>query len=71
MKSVLGLELAAAVALLEKEGYTVITMEVSSKKGVPGNERRVVRERALPEEPEQPKRICLTYAVFQTDVSQS
>lgn len=71
MSGVLGLELSTAVALLEKEGYTVVTVEVSSKKGVAGNERRVVRERVLPAEPGQPKRICLTYAVFQTDVGQS
>ncbi len=71
MSSVLGLELLAAVALLEQEGYTVVTTEVSSKKGVAGNERRVIRERSLPDEPGQPKRICLTYAVFSTDVSQS
>ncbi|HWR22766.1 MAG TPA: hypothetical protein VN366_04740 [Feifaniaceae bacterium] len=70
MISVLGLELSAAKALLEKEGYAVVTAEVSSKKGVPGNERRVVRERKLPEEPGQPGRICLTYAVFRTDVGQ-
>ncbi len=71
MKSVLGLELSAAVAILESEGYAVTVMEVSSKKGVSGNERRVIRERTLDVEPGLPKRICLTYAVFQTDVIQS
>ena len=71
MSSVLGLELSCAMALLESEGYTVDTLEISSKKGVAGNESRVLRERALPLEPSQPKRICLTYAVFSTDVSQS
>ena len=71
MISVLGLPLSEAVALLEAEGYAVETVEVSSKKGVQGNERRIVRQKELPVLPGGPKRICLTYAVFLTDVGQS
>lgn len=71
MINVLGLALSQAVSLLEAEGYAVETVEVSSKKGVQGNERRVVRQQALPVLSGGPKRICLTYAVFLTDVGQS
>ena len=71
MISVLGLPFSEAVALLEAEGYAVETVEVSSKKGVQGNERRIVRQKELPVLPGGPKRICLTYAVFLTDVGQS
>lgn len=63
--SVLGFELSAAVLQLEREGYLVITQEVRSKKGMPGNERRVVRETPINE-----KTVCLTYALFQTQILQ-
>ena len=45
MRNVEGLELSLAVAALESEGMAVKTVEVSSRKGVNGNERRVVRAR--------------------------
>ena len=62
MSDVLGYELAAAVAILEREGFSVETEEARSRKGMPGNERRVIRQRVIDDE----KRVCLTYAVFQT-----
>lgn len=43
MRSVEGLELSVAVSELEKRDIMVETLEVSSRKGVDGNERRVVR----------------------------
>ena len=70
MTDVLGLELSHAVDVLERAGYEVQTQEVRSRKGVPGNERRVVRARALPEDSGGRPRICLTYAVFCTQVAQ-
>lgn len=59
--SVLGFELEHARTLLEAAGYTVTVQEVRSRKGLEGNERRVVRQRFLGEE-----RVDLTYAVFKT-----
>ncbi len=63
MTDVLGLELARAKDLLAREGYEVAAAQVSSKKGIAGNEARVVRVRRTGE-------LCveLTYAVFKTDV---
>lgn len=43
MRNVEGLELSVAVSELEKRGIRAQTLEVSSRKGVDGNERRVVR----------------------------
>lgn len=67
--SVLGLELSRAVRRLTEEGYEVETLEVRSRKGVLGNERRVIREQALPAAGGRP-RVCLTYAVFSTAVEE-
>lgn len=61
----MGFELSAAVLQLEREGYLVIAQEVRSKKGMSGNERRVVREKQIDE-----KTVCLTYALFQTQIPQ-
>ncbi|MDL2258526.1 hypothetical protein LJC42_05170 [Eubacteriales bacterium OttesenSCG-928-K08] len=66
--NVLGFELEAAVLLLTAKGFEVKTQEVRSRKGLIGNERRVVRQRRLPEELGRPKSILLTYAEFQTSV---
>lgn len=66
--NVLGLELSRAQALLEKAGYAAETCEVASRKGVAGNERRVVREQALPVAPGGQPRVRLTCAVFCTAV---
>ncbi len=33
------------MAALEKEGYAVRAVRVSSRKGLPGNEERVIRQR--------------------------
>jgi hypothetical protein len=63
LRNVEGLELSLAVAALESEGMAVKTVEVSSRKGVNGNERRVVRARQTGENSAE-----LTYAVFKTSV---
>ncbi len=62
MISVLGYELAHAIELLEAEGYTVTCVETRSRKGVEGNEARVVRERISHGQAE------LVYAVFLTEI---
>ncbi|HWQ58726.1 MAG TPA: hypothetical protein VN540_06865 [Clostridia bacterium] len=63
MTDVLGFELHRATELLAREGYAVSCAQISSKKGVPGNEARVVRVRRTGD-------FCveLTWAVFKTDV---
>lgn len=63
MTTVLGYELQCAVDILTAEGYGLQLLEVRSRKGVDGNEKRVVRQQALPETPGV---VRLTYAVFQT-----
>lgn len=68
MISVLGYELSRAIDLLQQAGCTVETAEVSSRKGQPGNERRVIREQMLALPAGDTPRICLTYAVFSTVV---
>ncbi|HWS29133.1 MAG TPA: hypothetical protein VN512_03355 [Clostridia bacterium] len=62
MSSVLGLPVAEAVRLLEVEGCAVRLKETRSRKGVNGNEARVVRERVL-----ENGEIELMYSVFKTD----
>ena len=62
MISVLGYELSRAVAMLEEQGYAVICVETRSRKGVAGNEARVVRERISDGKAE------LVYAVFLTEI---
>lgn len=63
MSDVLGRELHDAMDKLAREGYAVSCAEVSSRKGVLGNEVRVVRVRQTGD-----RAIELTYAVFKTDV---
>lgn len=43
MKNIEGFELSKAIAALNAEGIQAQTLEVSSRKGVDGNEKRVVR----------------------------
>lgn len=59
----LGRSLEEALEALEEEGSVVRLVEVSSRKGVLGNSRRVIRAR----------RLCggemeLCYSVFKTDL---
>ena len=62
MISVLGYELSRAEEILRAEGFSVFSEEVRSRKGICGNEARVVRERLIGD-----REILLTYAVFKTD----
>ena len=62
MISVLGYELSRAEEMLRAKGFSVRTEEVRSRKGLCGNEARVVRERMIGD-----REILLTYAVFKTD----
>ncbi|MCE5235932.1 MAG: hypothetical protein ABFC62_07375 [Clostridiaceae bacterium] len=62
MISVLGLPLAEAEHMLREAGYAVISVETRSRKGVDGNEARVVRQKSL-----KSGEIELVYAVFKTD----
>lgn len=65
MTAVLGLPLDEAEALLRGRGYTVISSEVRSKKGVPeGNDKRVIRVRM----DESAKTVYLAYSVFKTQI---
>ena len=61
MIPVLGLELHKAVELLENSGHTVVCTEVRSRKGLAGNEARVVRQSL------KDGCVSLTYAIFKTD----
>lgn len=70
MIEVLGFELSHAVKTLERAGYDVTTVEVRSRKGLTGNERRVVRQQTLPSKADRQPCICLTYAVFCTQVAE-
>lgn len=63
MISVLGWELGTAVQRLTADGYELLLEVVKSRKGLAGNEKRVVRQQALAE---LPNTLRLTYAVFQT-----
>ena len=61
MTSVLGFPLADAIAVLTKEGFTVVTAEVRSRKGVEGGcEERVIKQRL------EGRDATLFYAVFKT-----
>lgn len=62
MISVLGYELSRAEEMLRAEGFSVRSEEVRSRKGLCGNEARVVRECLVGD-----RDILLTYAVFKTD----
>lgn len=48
--------------MLREAGYAVISVETRSRKGVDGNEARVVRQKSL-----KSGEIELVYAVFKTD----
>lgn len=62
MISVVGLVLEEAERMLGEAGFTVRRKQTRSRKGVDGNEARVVRERFLPG-----GEVELVYAVFKTD----
>lgn len=62
MRSVLGLPLEEAVALLTLDGYRVETVETRSKKGTGGTDNRVVRQQ------ERDGTVQLLYAAFITTV---
>ena len=61
MISVLGLKAAKAKCLLESEGFTVELTELSSRKGLSGNEMRVIRQRV------SCGGVVLTVSSFQTE----
>ena len=63
MRDVLGFELSSAARLLEAEGMSVSLVETRSRKGVDGNEKRVVRARQTGD-----SAVELTWALFKTDV---
>lgn len=62
MISVLGYELSRAEEMLRAEGFHVECEEVRSRKGLCGNESRVVRQRLTGD-----REVTLTYAIFKTD----
>jgi len=62
LSSVLGLPVEEAVRILEAEGCAVRLIETRSRKGVNGNEARVVRQRVLVSGETE-----LIYSVFKTD----
>lgn len=65
MTDVRGMELSLAEELLRKEGYTVVSREVRSKKGVPdGDDKRVIRVRLVGSE----NTVYLAYSIFRTTV---
>lgn len=59
----MGLPLCEAEASLRTAGYLVTSVETKSRKGQPGNEKRVLRARET-----APGRIELVYALFKTDL---
>ena len=61
MTCVLGRSLTEAVNRFEKQGLVVRTIELRSKKGVPGGEARVVRQQLA-----ENGQMLLTYAWFIT-----
>jgi len=63
LTDVLGYELHVALDILAREGDDVACVEVSSKKGVAGNQKRVVRVRRTGD-----LQLEVTWAVFRTDV---
>ena len=63
MRNLLGLPLEAAEELLTRDGFVVEAVETRSKKGVDGQELRVVR--AL-EVPADVPTVQLTYSRFKT-----
>ena len=63
MSSVLGWPLEEAVACLRGEGFSVVTREVSSKKGTDGNDARVIAQKAADD-----GQVVLSYAFFKTEL---
>lgn len=63
MRELLGLPLAEAEAALAAAGYRVTSVETKSRKGQPGNEKRVLRVRKTAEGEAE-----LIYALFKTDL---
>ena len=63
LDSVLGLELQLACDLLEAEGYRVQTQELRSRKGLDGNEARVIRVC-----PHDGGSVELCWSLFKTDL---
>ena len=61
MISVLGYELGRARELLEAEGYSVRCVETRSRKGLNGNEKRLIRQRT------DGNAVELIWALFKTD----
>ncbi len=65
---VLGFELSEAMRILRDVGYEVfVADEVKSKKGVVGNEKRVIRVVTN----DKDKTATISYSVFLTDVNVS
>ena len=60
----MGLPLPIATERLQSEGFLVRSLELRSRKGLAGNENRVIRQRALPQ-----NTIELVYASFKTDLN--
>jgi len=69
--SVLGYELERAKALLQAQGVQVCAEEeVRSRKGLEGDQKRVIRQTELPAAPDGHKRVSLNYSVFCTTLEQ-
>lgn len=69
MINVLGLPLELAVKLLERDGYTVETVEARSLKGVAGDSLRVVRQVLRPDS--CGSAVQLVYCEFKTNVDEA
>ena len=65
MTEVLGLELSNALDLLKSEGYSVRCVGYASRKGVKGNEKRVIRQKIVDDDL---KTVEVVYSIFKTDV---
>ena len=66
MTNVLGYPLAAATALLEREGFAVESLETRSKTGAPeGTDARVVRQTRTE------RGVLLLFSVFKTELSET
>lgn len=63
MISVLGREVEDAASRLKLLGKTVRMVPVKSRKGVLGNEKRVIRQREMDDHT-----VELVYAVFKTEI---
>lgn len=64
MSTVVGLRLDDALSYLVGEGYTVKTVEVSSKKGTDGTDARVISQKQLDEHS-----VVLYFAYFVTELT--